>query len=96
MRAVPSVQAKERGNVPKHRDFWHRLLAAVDSLAAYPVRHALSEREIRQVDDEIERCRQLMPAQRPQQHGGAVVLFPAPPRRIFAPVKVLAPVKVRR
>jgi hypothetical protein len=38
----------------------------------------------------------LMPAQRPQQHGGAVVLFPAPPRRIFAPVKVLAPVKVRR
>jgi hypothetical protein len=45
---------------PQQRGFWHRLANAIDSLAAYQVKHAVSEHELRRVDDGIVRCRQLM------------------------------------
>jgi hypothetical protein len=45
---------------PQRRGFWHRFAQAIDSFAAYPVKHALSEQELRRVDDGIVRCRQLM------------------------------------
>ncbi len=46
--------------------FWHSLAERLDALAAYPTKHAVSERELRKVDDDIKRCRQLM-FKKPQQ-----------------------------
>jgi hypothetical protein len=66
--------------------FWHRLSTAIDSLAAYPVQHALSEREKRLVDDEIARCRELMFA-RPRSRRAAIRCR-APARAAVAAVKV--------
>jgi hypothetical protein len=68
------------------RSFWHRVAAGIDALGAYPVKHALSDRQLRRVDDDIERCRQLMST--PPQRRSAVV-----PRRVsaqyaFAAIKV--------
>jgi hypothetical protein len=53
------------------RGFWRRLGRAIDTLAAYPVKHALSEQELRRVDGDIVRCRKLMFPQ--GQHSSAVV-----------------------
>jgi hypothetical protein len=53
------------------RGFWRRLGRAIDALAAYPVKHALSEQELRRVDGDIVRCRKLMFPQR--QRSSAVV-----------------------
>jgi hypothetical protein len=64
----------------KRCGFWHRLSTAIDSLAAYPVQHALSEKEKRHVDDEIARCRKMMFAQPRLRHAAV--------RRRFAQVKV--------
>ncbi len=44
----------------ERRRFWHGLAERLDALAAYPAKHAVSEQELRKVDDDIKRCRQLM------------------------------------
>jgi len=44
----------------KRRGFWHELAERLDALVAYPAKHAVSEQELRKVDDDIKRCRQLM------------------------------------
>jgi len=88
MRAIPHGKAEQEADVPKRHNFLHRLAAAVDVLAAFPVGHALSERDRRQVDEEIERCRELMRRQRPRRHDATIVSFPAAARQVFAPVKV--------
>jgi hypothetical protein len=72
---------------PAPSGFWHRLAAAIDSLGAYPVKHALSDRDMLQVDAEIERCRQLMSGRQPRR-SAAVVPFRAPAHRVLVPVKV--------
>jgi len=66
--------------------FWRRLSTAIDSLAAYPVQHALSERDKRLVDDEIARCRELMFA-RPRSRRAAMRRG-VPARAALAAVKV--------
>jgi hypothetical protein len=38
----------------------HRLAERLDALVAYPVKNAVSEQELRRVDDDIKRCRELM------------------------------------
>jgi hypothetical protein len=53
-------KAKPENTAPQRHGFWRRLETAIDSLAAYQVKHALSEQELRRVDGEIVRCRQLM------------------------------------
>jgi hypothetical protein len=70
----------------ERRGFWHRLSTAIDSLAAYPVQHALSEREKRLVDDEIARCRELMFAQPRSRR--AAIRRRAPAHAALAAVKV--------
>jgi hypothetical protein len=51
---------------PARRRFWHELAERLDALVAYPTKHAVSELELRRVDEDIKRCRQLM-FQKPQQ-----------------------------
>jgi hypothetical protein len=51
---------KPADRAAKQRRFWHGLAERLDALAAYPTRHAISEQELRKVDDDIKRCRQLM------------------------------------
>jgi len=50
----------------RRRGFWHGLAERLDALVAYPTKHAVSEQELRRVDDDIRRCRQLM-FKKPQQ-----------------------------
>ncbi len=44
----------------QRRRFWHGLAERLDAMVAYPAKHAVSEQELRKVDDDIKRCRQLM------------------------------------
>ncbi len=44
----------------KRRRFWHGFAERLDALVVYPTKHAVSEQELRKVDDDIKRCRQLM------------------------------------
>jgi hypothetical protein len=64
MNVIPfdrSLKATKPGNgAPKRHGFWQGLARTLDAIAAYPSRHVLSEQELRRVDDEIGRCRQLM------------------------------------
>jgi hypothetical protein len=54
LRPRPAARAATR------RGFWRGLAQRLDALAAYPTKHAISEQELRRVDDDIKRCRQLM------------------------------------
>jgi len=40
--------------------FWRRVAERLDALAAYSTKHAVSEEELRRVDEDIKRCRQLL------------------------------------
>jgi len=71
MRAIP---IGPRSKLAK-RGFWRTLAERLDALAAYPVKHAVSEQELRRVDEDIKRCRQLM--LRKQQRKRDVKLVPA-------------------
>jgi hypothetical protein len=51
--------AKPAGHTTKRR-FWHGLAERLDALAVYPTKHAVTEQELRRVDDDMRRCRQLM------------------------------------
>jgi hypothetical protein len=85
MSVVPFKRAANN-DMPKRAGIWQRCALMIDSLAAYPVRHALSAQDIRRVDDEIARCRQLMFAPpRPLRVG---VSRRRPMHAAFAPVKV--------
>jgi hypothetical protein len=48
--------------------FWHRLAERLDALVAYPVNNAVSEQELRRVDDDIKHCRELI-SKNSQQDG---------------------------
>jgi hypothetical protein len=74
-------------DTPEPSGFWHRLAATIDSIAAYPVKHALSERQLDDVDAEIRRCRQLMSGQQSRRNA-AVVPFRVPAHHVLVPVKV--------
>jgi hypothetical protein len=62
MSVIPFERKTEPENTapPQRHGFWRRVATTIGSLAAYPVKHALSEQELRRVDGEIVRCRQLM------------------------------------
>jgi hypothetical protein len=40
--------------------FWHRLAERLDALVAYPIKNAMSQQQLRRVDEDIKRCRELM------------------------------------
>ncbi len=54
------LRRKPADSAAKQRGFWHGLAERLDALTAYPTKHAISEQELRKVDDDIKRCRQLM------------------------------------
>jgi hypothetical protein len=61
MSVLPNdLRRKPADRTAKQRRFWHGLAERLDALAAYPAKHAVSEQELRKVDDDIKRCRQLM------------------------------------
>lgn len=64
---------------PARRRFWHELAERLDALVAYPTKHAVSELELRRVDEDIERCRQLM-FQKPQQKRDMKLVHPTTAR----------------
>jgi hypothetical protein len=59
-------------SVAKSRSFWHRFARRLDALCAYPAKHAVSEQELRCVDNDIKRCRRLM-FRKPQGRGAPVL-----------------------
>ena len=61
MSVIPiDLGAKPFKRSAKRWSFWDRLAEQLDSLVAYPIRNAVSERELRRVDEDIKRCRELM------------------------------------
>lgn len=64
MSVVPvDLHSKQR----KQRRFWRALAERLDAFVAYPAKHAVSEQELRRVDEDIKRCRQLMFQKQQQQ-----------------------------
>ena len=57
----------------KRWHFWHRLAERLDELVAYPIKNAVSEQELRRVDEDIKRCRELI-SKNPQQEGDAKLI----------------------
>lgn len=61
MSALPiDLHANDLHAKPARRWFRRALAERLDALAAYPAKHAVSEQELRRVDEDIKRCRQLM------------------------------------
>ena len=60
MSAIAVGQKQSADLRAKRPGFWRALGRQLDAWVAYPARHAVSERDLRRVDDEIERCRSLM------------------------------------
>jgi hypothetical protein len=64
MRVIPfNKEARAYDDAPRPSGLRQRLAVVIDSFAAWPVKHALSEQQSRHVDDVIDRCRQLIPEQ---------------------------------
>jgi hypothetical protein len=61
--------------------FWHTLAGRLEALGAYPVKNAVSEQELRRVDDDIKRCRELM-SKNSQQEVDAKLVRNSPARAI--------------
>jgi hypothetical protein len=60
---------------------WHRLAERLDALAAHPIKNAVSQQELRRVDEDIKRCRELM-SKNPQQEWEAKIVRMRPAREI--------------
>lgn len=58
--SATSVSRRPLERSAKRQGFWRGLAERLDALAAYPTRHAISQQDLRRVDDDIERCRQLV------------------------------------
>jgi hypothetical protein len=69
-------KSKPKNAAPRRPGFWHRVGQAIDSLAAYPVKHVPSERRLRRADAEIVRCQKLMFPRAQQAAAAAPVRFP--------------------
>jgi len=62
----------QRGhNAAKRSGLWRGFAERFYALVAYPARHAVSERDLRRVDDDIRRCRQLLLAAPAPVHAAA-------------------------
>ena len=61
--------------------FWRRLAERLDALVAYPIKNAVSEQELRRVDEDIKRCRELM-SKNPRQECDAKIVRMRPARGI--------------
>jgi hypothetical protein len=55
-----SVIPVDFGSKPARTWLWRVLAEKLNALVAYPVKHAVSERELRRVDEDIRRCEQLV------------------------------------
>ena len=44
----------------KRRGPWREFVERLDALLTYPARHVVSDQELRRIDEDIKRCRELM------------------------------------
>lgn len=44
----------------RRRSPWREFVERLDALLAYPARHVVSDQELRRIDEDIKRCRELM------------------------------------
>ena len=59
MSVIPiDLGRKSVNRVPKLRRFWHRPAEWLEALVAYPIKNAVSQQELRRVDEDIKRCRE--------------------------------------
>jgi len=72
--------------VAKLSRFRHRLAEWLDALVAYPIKNAVSEQELRRVDEDIKRCGELMSKNR--QQGADVKFDGMRPERATRPIKI--------
>jgi hypothetical protein len=87
MSVIPiDLSRKPMNRAPKLRRFWHRPAKWLDALVAYPIKNALSQQELRRVDEDIKRCRELMSKDRRQ--GAGAKLGGLRPERAIRAVKV--------
>jgi len=82
MSVIPIDLGSKRVNrAAKRTRFWHRLDERLDALVAYPIKNAVSQQELRRVDEDIKRCRELM-SKNLQQEGDAKLVRMRPARGI--------------
>jgi len=83
-----SVISIDLGPTPANRAtkrFQHKLAEWLDALVAHPIKNAVSEQELRRVDEDIKRCRELM-SKNSQQ--GIDAKFVGVPERAIRAVKI--------
>jgi hypothetical protein len=83
MSVIPIDLGAKLNRSAKRWSFWDRLAERLDALVAYPIRNAVSERELRRVDEDIKRCRELM-SKNSQQQGDAKLVRMRPAHAIRA------------
>ena len=82
MSVIPiDLGSKPLNRLAKRWSFWERLAEWLDALVAYPIGNAVSEQELRRVDEDIKRCRELM-SENSQLEGGAKLMRMRPARAI--------------
>jgi hypothetical protein len=87
MSVIPiDLGRKPVNRVLKLRRFWHRPAEWLDALVAYPIKTAVSEQELRRVDEDIKRYRELMSKNRRQ--GADAKLGGLWPERAIRAVKI--------
>jgi hypothetical protein len=78
--------AKPINRAAKRWRFRYRLAEWLDALVTYPIKNAVSEQQLRRVDEDIKRCRDLMSNNRRQ--GADAKLGGLWPGRAIRAVKV--------
>jgi hypothetical protein len=73
-----SVIPFDLGSKPVNRaarrwHFWNKLAERLDALVAYPIKNAVSEQELRLVDEDIKRCRELVSKNSQQERDATLV-----------------------
>jgi len=74
MSVIPiDLGSKPVNRLAKRWSFWERLAEWLDALVAYPIGNAVSEQELRRVDEDIKRCRELMSKNSQQESDAKLV-----------------------
>jgi hypothetical protein len=84
MSVIPiDLRLEPVNRVARRWHFWHRLAKRLDALVACPIKNAVSQQELRRVDEDIKRCRELM-SKNSQREGGTKLARMHPARAIRA------------
>jgi hypothetical protein len=87
MSVIPiDLDARPVNRAAKLSRFRHRLAEWLDALVAYPIKNAVSEQELRRVDEDVKRCRDLMSKNR--QQGADAKFGGMRPERAISALKI--------